>query len=409
MNLGLLGFDDSIAPLLRAARRTGDRIALAADAPSDAPLPAGARLAAWEDLLDADRCDAVVVAAGGWSETRAEAVRKLVQSGRTLLLAQPLELSMLFAWELDMIRKDSGARLVPLLPDRLCPLVARCRAWLESRPGEVESVSLERRLADRSRDAVQRQFCRDADLVRALVGAPARLGTLGAAEAEAAWSTLAVGLTAPGHPPARWQAARTGGAALVVSAVAGDDTARLEAAEPDGQSGVAIWTWHDGRTTESLPFDGAAAILDHLRAVVRGGDGSAPTGLPPAGWDDAARGVELAETIPRSLAKGRAVDLHQEEFTEIGTFKGTMASLGCGIVLLALVVIVVATLLAGIARQTGWEFGERIANAWPAVILGAMGLFLALQFLPLLVRPPEADAPPGRPGGDGKPGKVGGP
>ena len=404
MNLGLLGFDDSLAPLLRAASRAGDRIPLVAEAPHDVGLPAGARPAAWEDLLDPDRCDAIVVAAGGWSDARAEAVRKLVQSGRTLLLAQPLELSMLFAWELDMIRKDSGARLVPLLPDRLCPLVAKLRAWLDARPGQVESLSLDRRLADRSRDSVQRQFCRDTDLVRALVGAPARLGTLGAAEAEAAWSTLAVGLTAPGHPPARWQASRPGGSALVVTAVAADDTARLEVSGPDADTGVTTWTWHDGRGTESLPFDGGAAILDHLRAVVGGVETPRASALPAAGWDDAARGVELAETIPRSLAKGRAVDLHQEEFTEIGTFKGTMASLGCGIVLLALVVIVVATLVAGIARQTGWEFGERIANAWPAVILVAMGSFLALQFLPLLVRSPGGDAPAGRSGDGGKPG-----
>lgn len=404
MNLGLLGFDDSLAPLLRAAARAGDRIVLVADAPPGAVRLQGARDAAWEDLLDPDRSDAVLVAAGGWSDARAEAVRKLVQSGRTLLLAQPLELSMLFAWELDMIRKDSGARLVPILPDRLCPLAAELRAWLDRRDGKVESIALERRLADRSRDAVQRQFCRDTDLVRALVGPPARLGTLGAAEAEAAWATLAVGLTAPGHPPARWQASRPGGAALVITAVAGDDTARLEVSQADPDSGVATWTWSGDGDPVSLPFDGAAAILDHLRAMIDGGATAAARTIPAAGWDDAARGVELAETIPRSLAKGRAVDLHQEEFTEIGTFKGTMASLGCGIVLMALVVIVVATLVAGIARQTGWELGERIANVWPAVVLGAMGLFLALQFLPLLVGPSRGEPPHGRPGDGGKQG-----
>ena len=118
MNLGLLGFDDATATLARAATRAGDRIGPVADVPADAPLPAGARRVTWEDLLDADSCDAVAVAAGGWHEGRADAVRKLVQAGRTLLLVQPLDLSMLFAWELDMIRRDSGARLVPVLSDR---------------------------------------------------------------------------------------------------------------------------------------------------------------------------------------------------------------------------------------------------------------------------------------------------
>ena len=55
---------------------------------------------------------------------------------------------------------------------------------------------------------------------------------------------------------------------------------------------------------------------------------------PPAIWPDAARTIELAETIPRSVKRGRGIDLHQEEFSELGTFRGTMASLGCGIIIL---------------------------------------------------------------------------
>ena len=404
MNLGLLGFDDATATLARAATRAGDRIGPVADAPADAPLPAGARRVTWEDLLDADSCDAVAVAAGGWHEGRADAVRKLVQAGRTLLLVQPLDLSMLFAWELDMIRRDSGARLVPVLPERLCPPIGRLRGWIADRPGAVESIVLERRLADRSRDAVQRQFCRDADLVRVLVGAPTRLATLGSADGESAWSTLAVGLSSPGHPPARWQAAGPGGPALSVTAVAADGRATLEIDPPDTPGGATRWRWRDADGAEAGEFDGAAAILDDLHAG--GQSDGAGDRVRPAGWEDAARGVELAETIPRSLAKGRAVDLHQEEFSEIGTFKGTMASLGCGIVLLALVVVVVATLVAGIARETGWELGERIAGAWPGLVLGAMALFLALQLLPALVggarEADRAGAPP-RGGRRGKP------
>ena len=88
-----------------------------------------------------------------------------------------------------------------------------------------------------------------------------------------------------------------------------------------------------------------------------------------------------------------------------------MASLGCGIVLLALAVIVCATLLGGIAKQTGWEFGERLAGLWPMVVLVAMGLFLLLQFLPALIAPAPrspaslADGDAGHRDKTGKPGK----
>ncbi len=109
---------------------------------------------------------------------------------------------------------------------------------------------------------------------------------------------------------------------------------------------------------------------------------------PPAGWADAARAIELAETVPRSLARGRAIDLHQEEFSELGTFKGTMASLGCGLVMVGLLILVMATVIGGIAHEAGWAFGEQLMSVWPFVVLSVLGAFLALQLLPLLIRGP---------------------
>jgi transcriptional regulator of acetoin/glycerol metabolism len=55
-----------------------------------------------------------------------------VQAGRTLLVSHPATLSMLWAYELDMIRGDAGGRLIPFLPDRLHPFVARLRAEVEA-------------------------------------------------------------------------------------------------------------------------------------------------------------------------------------------------------------------------------------------------------------------------------------
>ena len=132
-------------------------------------------------------------------------------------------------------------------------------------------------------------------------------------------------------------------------------------------------------------------ILDRLAAVLAGNRTSVETPVPPASWPDAARALEIAETVPRSLARGRAIDLHHEEFSELGTFRGTMASLGCGIVLLALMLVVAATLVAGISREIGWEIGTAAANAWPVIVLVALVVFLALQLLPLLLGP---DRPP---------------
>jgi predicted dehydrogenase len=408
MKLGILGIDARIAEVVTAAAARGDTIAIGCDLPTAGPLSAVVaadvpRDPSWESLLDPRACDAVLVGVDGWTDARADGVRALVQAGRTLLLSHPLVLSMLWAYELDMIRGDSGATLIPFLPDRLHPFIRRLQERIEAGLagadplGTVETIMMERRLVDRSRDAVLRALAVDADLVRVLAGDPSRLSTLGAANADAAWNTLAVGFSGPTQVPVRWQVVRGDRPGLRITLVHAQGSTAVDipddspgrSTHPDG----ATWTW-SGDPAETLAFDRGAVMLEQLHGR------SQPMTIAPAAWADAARAIELAETVPRSLAKGRAIDLHQEEFTEIGTFRGTMASLGCGLVLAALLVIVLATLVGGIAREAGWEWGERIAGIWPQVVLAVLGLFLALQVLPLLIgsgkNPPPA-------GGSGEP------
>lgn len=415
LKLGLLGGDTQIAAVVAAARATGDAIVLGCDLP--APETAAAdfppdipRGDSWEPLLDDRTCDAVLVGADGWSDQRADAVRGLVQAGRMLLLAHPPMLSMLWAYELDMIRSDSRATLLPFLPDRLHPFIARLKAQVElavadGHPlGRLETITLERRLPDRSRDAVLRQLARDADLVRVLGGDPERLATLGGT-LETAWPTLAVELTGSQQVPVRWSVARGEVSSL-----------RITLIQDRGSTSVTIpahgsaWVWEDTTATAPPappPFDRGAVMLGLLRKACSPGNDSPPlTAIPTADWADAARTIELTETVPRSLTKGRAIDLHQEEFSEIGTFKGTMASLGCGIVLAALFVLILAALVGGIAKEAGWAFGERIASAWPGFVLTAFILFLVLQVLPMLIggsTPTAADQASGKAPGSGKP------
>ncbi len=386
MNLGFLGLDSRTLAVAAAARRRGDPIVLVADVPADAFPEAAA--ADRDAFLDPASCDAVVVGSDGWSEGRAAAVRALVQAGRPLLVAQPLELSMLWAWELEMIRRDVGGLIVPLLPERGHPFIARLRGRLESALGgggalgEVESLVLERHRAGRSRTAVLRALARDADLIRVLTGDPGRLSAIGAAADDEAsgWQSLVVGLSGPVSVPVRWEVCSAGepGLRLTLRCDRGPTSLWI----PDDWDEPWVWFEPD-RPEERATFPAADAML-HLLAA---GGREAPLvdGVPPAVWADAARAIELADTVPRSLAKGRAIDLHQEEFSDLGTFRGTMASLGCGILLAALALVVVAALVGGLANEFGWGFGGWLAGTWPAVALVVLGGFLLLQLLPLLV------------------------
>ena len=296
---------------------------------------------------------------------------------------------MLWAYELDMIRQDTGARLVPLLTARLHPFVARLRAAIEAGLsgagplGRLESIGLVRRMQDRSRDAVLAKLAADADLVRVLAGDPARLATLGAVDPDAAWGTLAVGFSGTDLVPTRWQVAPGDAAGLAITLQHARGAIEVEAPDDPARP----WTW-SGQPPEQLEFDAAACLLGRLAGADVG------DGIPTATWADAARAIELAETVPRSLAKGRAIDLHREEFSELGTFRGTMASLGCAIVLGGLLVLLAATLVGGIANELDphrWGFvktvATRVAGGWPVLVLVVLGAFLALQALPFLVGP----------------------
>jgi predicted dehydrogenase len=344
----------------------------------------------WESLVDARQSDIVFVGGEGWHEGRAEAVRRIVQAGRTVVLSHPADLSMLWAYEIDMIRRDSRATVVPNLPDRLHPFVARLRSLVEaglaaaSPFGGIDAIVMERRPESFDHESVLRAFSRDADLLRSIAGDPKRLSTLGATAQSATLTTLAVELSGPSSLPVRWQVVRGERTAARLSLLGERGTVTLEI--PDGPTDA--WSLReqaaDGSPPriETLAFDRPRAILSLLRSR----DVATPdSAIPPASWSDAARTIELAETIPRSVAKGRGIDLHQEEFSEIGTFKGTMASLGCGIVLAGLMLLVLATLVGGVASAAGWEFGERLAGAWPWIILSVLVLFLTLQIIPLLI------------------------
>ncbi len=406
MNIGLLGCDRQILDLLAAAVADGGRVAVACDLDAETFAAAVARGlcertlsrdASWESLVDPRQTDVVFVGADRWNEGRADAVRRIVQAGRPVVVSHPLDLSMLWAYEIDMIRGDSRATVLPFLPDRLHPFVARLRSLLEaglaaaSPFGGIDAIVMERRPEAFDRDAVLRAFSRDADLLRAIAGDPKRLSTLGATPQSATFTTLTVELNGPSSLPVRWQVVRGDRPGARLSLMGERGTVTLEI--PDGPTDA--WTLREQPADGSpprvatLPFDRPRAVLSLLsrRDAVE-----SDAAMPPATWSDAARTIELAETIPRSVAKGRGIDLHQEEFSEIGTFKGTMASLGCGIVLAGLLLLVLATLVGGIASAAGWEFGERLAGAWPWIILTVLVLFLSLQIIPLLIPQP----PPNR-------------
>src|SRR5207248_1992378 len=99
-------------------------------------------------------------------------------------------------------------------------------------------------------------------------------------------------------------------------------------------------------------------------------------------WEAATRAMEVVDAAELSLQKGRTIEVYQQQLTERLAFRGTMAAMGCGLLLVAFLAVVVVAVLGGaegIVRQ-------KVAPAWPLVLLAVLAFFLLLQAVPLLVR-----------------------
>ena len=100
--------------------------------------------------------------------------------------------------------------------------------------------------------------------------------------------------------------------------------------------------------------------------------------------------MEVVDAVELSLQKGRTIEVFQQQLTERLAFRGTMAAFGCGLLLLAFLAIVVIAILGGAEGMVR----EKIAPAWPLLLLAVLAFFLLLQAIPLLAQKRHDQEPP---------------
>ena len=401
MLLALLGLDDQTLAIAAAAGRgAGHRVALACDLPPDgiARLAAvgisGFETAPWESLMIGGRFDAVVIASAiddAEEELRTEQLRKLVQEGVPMLVAHPVLNSMLGCYEIDMIRRESQCIMLPYLPARWDPEVRRLfqalRDPAQSPIGAIEQVVFERSAKDRSRRAVLSHFARDVDLIRSIAGEVMRVGALGGSGSQAGYANLTVQMSGEGPAVIRWSIGPVGDFAGGRLKVIGTKD-RFELSPPGDEianpPAIAELTDEAAEDFEDA-WDAPTAALEQLSLAIEH-----RTAIPD--FSVAIRDIELAEAIPRSLVRGRTIEVQHEQPTEEGTFKGLMTSLGCGLLLMGLLLVVAMAVLDFVARANNWRTLSAILRSWPWVLCAVFGVFLAFQVLLRLTRRRDGDS-----------------
>jgi len=278
--------------------------------------------------------------------------------------------------------------VLPLVPACWHPAVEQLRQMLSDGStgglGRIEQIVFDRQLPERSKEQVLEHFVRDAELARLLAGELTKVGAMALPASEAGYretdySALGIQMSGPGGIVVRWSVRPVedlpglrvtvrGASGSAVLTAAADERPWLLERRAEGQS--QQWEFGD--------WNAGAAALGRVTQALE-------TGQVRPDWQDAARDMELADAIERSAHKGRTIDLYFEEHTEHGTFKGMMAAGGCALLLAALAMLVIAT------TAVNWRIP--LADYWPYILVGVLGVFLLLQSLKLVF--PGASAPPG--------------
>lgn len=396
MKFAILGSDPDILRLAVAARDLGHAIAWVGDVRSEDaaaiwPLVADRtdRAAEWELLLGQGVVDAVLFGHGAAaSELRAERLKRLAAEAIPVLASHPVFESVLPYYEVDMTRRETGAIVQHFNPLPPADVLSELADWVrDGHPaaGRIHQVTCERRTAASYRAGVLGHLARDVELLAAIAGDIRRVSAIGPATLDSSFASLQVQIATTAASSVRWSvsSAAYGTAGMQVALLGERGMVYLR--EFTGASNAPQWELETSADSLSASeeLETADPASDAIKRLVDATSQQDPNARGSSStWSAATRDMEVIDAVELSLQKGRTIEVFQQQLTEQLAFRGTMAALGCGLLLVAFFGVIAVALLGGaegVIRQ-------RIAPAWPLVLLAVLAFFLLLQAVPLLAQ-----------------------
>jgi hypothetical protein len=414
MKLAVLGTDADIVRLVAAAAAEGHEVVWLGDVRADDERAISRfvprlddRSPQWELLLDRTIADAVLVGRGAaGDELRAEQLKRLATEKVPLLVVHPAIDSVLTYYELDMVRRETGGVLRHYNPVAGHPILFDLAEWMrDGHPtvGAIHQLTCERRAVSTGRANVMRLVARDVELMASVAGSIRRVSAIGPGIRDASFAALQIQMTTDGRASLRWAvgspASLGNGMQLTLVGERGAVSLHVPDDSPSGEGAEWQLETNDGThlDTEQLPPHQAPRVaIQQLDTTIAQGDTNG--GPPVSTWEAATRAMEVVDAVDLSLQKGRTIDVYQQQLTQQLAFRGTMAALGCGLLLVGFAVTVFITLVGG-AEGAG---GRKMLPAWHLVLAVLLLVFLLLQAVPLLAtkakKNPNArmDGPGGR-------------
>lgn len=322
-----------------------------------------------DDALAVSGIDAVLV--GGAIAERGEALRRAAGAGLAVIALHPPGEDSEAYYQVAMSRAETGAVIVPALGLRLHPGVEVIRQAVATQlHGGYRELRFE---AAEEGDLVRVGFARAIDVVRSILGEIEAVTATGDPPGPVPTENLVVQVR--GSEGRRAEIRLTPGKAssLRLSYLAAEGTLALEvSANLEGPARLVDRPAEKSEIVSTIqPFPSREGLLDVLTQAV------ARRSVHPD-LLDGTRAMEVTEGVVRSLRRGRTVELHYENISEEGTFKGVMTSLGC--VLLMAILAVLPLALAGPAL--GLAGTVYLAYLIPPVLV----IFVLLQLFRYAIR-----------------------
>jgi hypothetical protein len=239
--------------------------------------------------------------------------------------------------------------------------------------GELSQAIFTRRMASTAKEDVLAQLARDVATLQPWLVEIKRVSAIGSLGDGRSGANLSVQMTSAGGALAQWilePAGDSPGATLSLRGAQNRWDFDLPASGPWRMQSEG--KWHEATGDAEQAFVKFAAeileqnIVDHL-----------------PGWLAACRATEVADTVPRCLARGKTIDLYNEEHTEEGAFKGVMAVGGCLILMLGLLAVVMVAVIEGLQLPL-YRFS--LWSNWPLYICAVFFFFLLLQLFRFAAR-----------------------
>lgn len=387
MKFALLGVDDELLALVRGIFPHKEHQLVAIFEPGEhayalhALAPSARTGEEWESLLLTGAVDVVLVGRTATSaDARADQLKKLAQAKVPLVVLQP-GCEYIDGYEVEMIRRDVDGVIIPYYPGIFQPEVYELALLTGGTAnakvpgiGAFEQLVIERRMTVRTRELVLAQLARDVDLVRRLLGNINQVSASGKVDDARPPITLGVQLTSEHGVLSRWSVGPAdANPGATVTLVGAEGKIQLELPE----QGDGRWIINGESKPLAARRDEARLLIDLVQQAITTGNTRAPT------WQDACRAAEIPGTVPRCLARGKTIELYNEEHTEDGAFKGTMAVGGCLLILFGLLAVVSVAVVEGLQLPLHDYFLWRI---WPVYLLTPIVAFLLLQVVGVLAR-----------------------